>query len=371
MLIIFTPTRVIKNWALYPYSTGKNAIKYEFETDEKADQFIEKNYNEQQRDMFVPYPLPRASKNKPSMFIDKPNLQKTLEEASPEKIQAVEEKSRTEKLEIAVKLNSIDLIKEKEIWLDTIDSANSQRTYRNGIDKFLKYCESHDLKPMLFSPDDVRVFVNWLKTNGTTTPTVRSVISSCKKLFAILLETIPTYPNPFNQKGILPRKDKRVKELLVPDQNDFDRVLDYFQKEEKLIPYTAIKLIAKHGMRIGAFQKMKVREKKAITESKGGKHSFMFDDEDITLLKACPLNEYTAEQLGGIVNYHLEKAYEKGVTREKYSVHDLRHYFATDFYTKNKDTNPNSVILELSKKLGHKSIFTTEVYLESLKKESL
>jgi len=359
------------NEALYPYSTGKNAIKIEFETEEKADQYIAEHYTEQQRDFFIHYYYQRASKNKPSMFIDKPNLQKTLEDASPEKIQAVEEKSRAEKLEIAVKLNSIDLIKEKEIWLGTIDSVNSRRTYRNGIDKFQKYCESNYFKPMLLSPDDVRGFVNWLKTNGATTPTVRSVISSCKKLFYSLLENIPAHPNPFNQRGILPRKDKRVKPLLVPDQNDLVRVLDYFQKEEKLIPYTAIKLIGKYGMRIGAFQKMKVREKKAVTESKGGKHSFMFDDEDITLLKACSLNEYTAEQLGGIVNYHLEKAYKKGVTREKYSVHDFRHYFATDFYTKNKDTNPNSVILELSKKLGHKSIFTTEVYLESLKKESL
>jgi len=371
MLTIFTKTRRIKNWSLYPFSS----VKYWFSTEEEADKHIETHYDKQTRDMFIIKFLPGASKDKPSLFIDKPALQTTLETASPEEIQAVEEKNKAEELAIAVKRNDIDLIKEMEIWLGTIDSASSRRTYRNGIDKFLKYCESHNIEPVYFSVKDAVVFVKWLTANGATTPTIRSTISSCKKLFTRLWENheIPIPSNPFGPKSLLPRKNKRVKLLLVPDQTDLDRFLDYAYAERNLIPYTAIKLIAKHGMRIGAFEKMKARGKKAVTESKGGKHSFVFDDEDITLLKAYPLNELTAERLAGMVNYHLERAYEKGVTKEKYSVHDFRHYFAINFLKKNKDNlSLSSIICKLSKKLGHKSITTTtEVYLESLDKESL
>jgi integrase len=179
-------------------------------------------------------------------------------------------------------------------------------------------------------------------------------------------------PNSFRAKCLLPPK-KREKLLLVPDKMDLERFLDYIRAEGYMIVYTTIKLIAKHGMRIGAFEKMKVRGKKAVTESKGGKHSFEFDDEDIQLLKTCPLNGFAANLLASRVNYHLKQAHEKSVTNERYSAHDFRHYFAIDFYLKNKGIlDHDDIILELSKRLGHKHIYTTTaVYLESLRKESL
>jgi len=369
-MIFETETRIFET--LYQNSFGRQPPKRQV-PDKWMDQYYESLVPEEQAKLSI-RDKKGASKDKPtSMFIDieKSDLQKIHEAASPEKIQAAEERNEAEKLVIGLKLKDIDLIKEMESWLGTIVSASSRRTYRNGIDKFLKYCELYNLIPMLSSPDIARKFVIWLIDNGASTPTVRSTISSCKKLFTCLLENMPTHPNPFSQRSLFPRNNKRVKPLLVPDQTDLDRLLDYLYKKN-LIAYIVIKLIAKYGMRIGAFEKMKIRGKKAVTISKGGKLSIEFDDEDIMLLKAYPLNELKAERLAGIVNYHLKRAYEKGVVREIYSVHDFRHYFAIDFYMKNKDTlSPNNIIYELSKKLGHKWLHTTEIYLESLKNESL
>jgi integrase len=369
MIKITTETRVLENWSMYPYSNTRY-----YQSDKVTDEFLGKLAPEE-RDGFT---VKLIAEPTTSMFVaEKPASQTILETASPEEIQAVEENNKSEQLAIAVKRKGIDLPKEMESWLGTIASASSRRTYHSSIkNHFLKYCEQNGINPVMFSPEDARKFVKWLYANGASTPTIRSTISSCKKLFTSLWENheIPAQTNPFGSKSLLPRKGKRVKLLLVPDQTDSDRFLDYAYAKGNLIVYTAIKLIVKHGMRIGAFRKMKVKGKKAVTESKGGTHSFIFDDEDIALLKDHPLNEFTAAQLGGRVNYHLEQAYESGVTKERFSAHDFRHFFAIKFYTekeKEGSLNHNGIVHELSKKMGHKNISPTPGYLDSLKKESL
>jgi integrase len=365
MVKITTPTRVLLNNYLH-----QSRYAYPL-SDKEADEYLA-NLKPEDRDGFT---IKLIAKLTASMFVDKPALQTTLETASPEEIQAIEENNKSEELANAVKRRSIDLIKEMESWLGTIASASSRRTYHSSIrTHFLQYCEKHGINPVMFSLKDARVFVSWLNANGASTPTIRSTISACKKLFTSLWENheIPVQTNPFGPKSLSPRKGKRVKPLLVPNQTDLDKVLDYARAGGNMTAYTAIKLIAKHGMRIGAFEEMKVREKKAVTESKGGKHSFNFDDEDMTLLKDHPLNEFTAALLGSRVNYLLKEAYESDVTKGRFSAHDFRHFFAIKFYTEKEDSlSCGRIIRELSKKLGHKNVSTTEVYLESLKKESL
>jgi len=131
------------------------------------------------------------------------------------------------------------------------------------------------------------------------------------------------------------------------------------------VVFTALKLMSKYGMRIGAFEKMKMRGKKAVTKSKGGNHSFEFDDEDLLLWEANPLNKYTAKQLGDKVNYLLIKAWQEGIVEKRYSAHKIRHFVAKETYLK------TGKILDVKKKLGHRHIGTTETYLETLDKEGL
>jgi len=367
-MIYETETRIFEN--LYLYSGKQKRNPY---PDKWMDQFYESLTPEEQAKFSIRYKK-GVSKDKPtaSMFIEKPKLQTTLETASPEEIQVVKEKNKEEELAIAMKRNSIDLIKEMEIWLGTINSTNSRRTYLSRITvHFLKYCKEYDFIPVMFLPNDARMFVNWLIANEKSNSLVRSIISACKKLFTYLWENheIPIHTNPFGLKSLLPPK-KRVKDLIIPDKEDIDRILDDTQKYP--IIHTAIKLMVNHGMRIGAFQKMKISGNKAVTESKGKKQNFMFNDEEITLLKVLPPNELKTEQLGNRIFYYLKQACEKGVTKAKYSAHDFRHYFATDFYEKNKDTlDDKYIIRKLSKKLGHSDTPQTKVYLESLNTESL
>jgi len=364
MLRIETETRIIENVPFSPCTYLRRWFSDEF-----ADEFMAKCCPEI-RDKFVIRPKGRILKA--GRHAEKPALQAIIETATPEEIQAAEENDRHEQLEIAVKRKGIDLTKEMESWLGTVTSASSQRTYRSGItNHFLTYCKEHGIDPMMVSPKEVKVFVHYLIDSGESNPLIRSVISSCKKLFVHLWENheIPSQTNPFILKSLWPAK-KRVKDLIVPNRTDVDSIMGYARKNPTV--HNAIKLIVKHGMRIGAFEKMKVRGKKAVTESKGKKHTFEFDDEDLALLKTTPLNKYDSKRLGGRVNSLLNRAYQNGIVNDKYSAHDFRHYFAVEYYKKHEAGLDHSLLVrKLSKKLGHNNVLTTENYLESLNKESL
>ena len=362
MYKIVTQTRIIENESMCPC-----VPIYRKFSEKMADNLLE-SYNKEIRDNFIIKYKHGVPNNEPaaSMFVDKTDLQTIYETSSFEERQTVEEKLISEKKIIAVKRSRIDFIKEMEIWLKTIESKDTQRNYRSRITiHFMKFCKEYSLDPVMFTPEKAREFSCWLNNNKVSNPTKRSIIIACKQLYKTLWENheIPIETNPFASKSLISRKIKREKPLYIPNQTDVDKFLDYIYERNKIV-YTAIKLIVKYGMRIGAFEEMKIRRYKAVTVSKSSNHSFIFDNEDITLLTAHPLNGLTAERLGNMVNYHLEQAYNNGITKERYSVHDFRHFFAVEFYKKTND------LIELSKRLGHKHFHTTEVYLESLKKES-
>ena len=110
---------------------------------------------------------------------------------------------------------------------------------------------------------------------------------------------------------------------------------------------------------------MKIAKKKAVTKSKGKKFCLEFDDDDLQLWEANPLNEYTAKRLGDLVNWHLKQAYLKRVVEYRYSAHKFRHFVAI------KTLKETGEVFEVVKKLKHKHVATTENYLEGLQNESL
>ena len=362
MYKITTPTRIAENVSLWPSTsvTGNYC-------DEALDGLL-KGFSPEVRDRFVIKPRKGVSKAKPivSISVEKPLLEKTLEKASPEEVQKAEENNKAEELLVAVKRKSIDLFGEMEAWFGTLKSPKTQETYRSRINThFLPYCTKEKIDPRMMGIKEARVFVVNMKATHSN-PVVRSTISAVKGLFTALFENhgIPPHTNPFNPKSFFPAKI-RVKRLIVPNEAETDAILAFAEKEDPTV-FAALTLIYRHGCRRGAFHGMKEKGGKVVTKSKGKSHSFYFDESEVELLKAHSLEQYTPEQLGNKINYLLKKAYEKGAVLEVYSAHDFRHAFAMNFYNKTRD------IAELSGKLGHSQISTTETYLESrLKKESL
>jgi site-specific recombinase XerD len=78
-----------------------------------------------------------------------------------------------------------------------------------------------------------------------------------------------------------------------------------------------------------------------------------------------PLSGYKAAQLSYNVGYWLKQAFLSGYVSVKYTAHSCRHHFAVRFYNETKD------VFELSRRLNHANIATTNCYLASLRKEGV
>jgi len=356
MFKIITPTRELVNFGLY--GIGKTV---QYRTDVDADNLLESPWFKAYGKFTVTNLFREPDASVPPM---KPDIQVLYEGLSEEEKTAFKRFRNMLDGAEAMRLSGIDFTREIGGWLGNITVTATAKVYRNGITKFLRWCEAGKVVPVMISATEAREFCNWLKATGASNPSIRVTIIACKKLFdSVIISHSLRRPNPFTVKGILPPK-KRVNELFVPDQAEIEKLLTFIAKNLEV--YTAVKLIIKFGMRIGAFEKMKVAGHKAITVTKGKKKAYSFDDEAVNLWRACPLNRLTAKELGERVNYALKKAFQEGLVRHRYTAHKLRHYFAQktleesggDFY-------------KVSKGLGHSNLSATGAYLETLDKESL
>jgi site-specific recombinase XerD len=354
MLRIITPTRELDNWNIYGTRMTKRR-----HTDTDADKLVASlsaRYGDFTEKKLIGEPYG-------CVVAEKPKLQKILENSSEDEKNVYEKYNDVLDGAEAVKLSKIDLNRELEIWLGNLTSENTVKIYRRRATKFLKWCDAGGIIPFMIEGKQAREFQNWLKATGASNSVIRSTISACRSLFDRVLESHNlARRNVFKIKDLLP-PNKREHALFVPNQAEIDRILGFTKKNPEV--YTAIKLMRKHGLRIGAFEKMRVAGNKAVTITKGKEMSYIFDDEDVSLWRTCPLNGFTAKKLGERVNYAFKKAFHKGVVRHRYSAHKLRHFFALDKKKSGSD------IYEISKALGHRHLSTTAIYLDALDKESL
>lgn len=73
-----------------------------------------------------------------------------------------------------------------------------------------------------------------------------------------------------------------------------------------------------------------------------------------------PYKNKSSEVIRNIFYRSSKRLYEKGKIKAKYSIHDVRHYFAVRLYKKTKD-------IELIRRaLNHSNIAITGLYLRSL-----
>ena len=73
-----------------------------------------------------------------------------------------------------------------------------------------------------------------------------------------------------------------------------------------------------------------------------------------------PFEDMKAENICNTFRYYTAKLYKEGRIKAIYSIHDLRHFFATEYYKRAKDIKGLQVML------NHSSVTSTEKYLSSL-----
>lgn len=124
--------------------------------------------------------------------------------------------------------------------------------------------------------------------------------------------------------------------------------------------------MSKAGLRVGALPGLSVTGSRYTTTSKG-KELAGFAPEEVRkaierarLPLRSPFVALTAAQIADRFRYLSGLLFRAGRLRDRYSVHDLRHYFAVRLY---EDTHD---IYRVSKGLGHATVAVTEHYLRGL-----
>ena len=269
-------------------------------------------------------------------------------------------KKLTDDMESLVKASSIDLDLSRTQFLALYDSQYTKKSYTDSLNRFESFCKkkNKDYLSMTVSLAD-----EWILTErqeNRSSASIRKDVSAVSSFYSCL-ERQHNIKNIFRGTKARPKNSPK-KELQIPDENDFEIILKNVPGELSII----IQLMAKLGLRAGAFENLSLFGNVLTTNSKGKEIKMNVSDEIIEffdvnkIAKKCPFAKWKAHRIENLIRYYTEKLYKQGKIKAVYSAHDFRHYFATREYSVNKD------IYRISKLLNHSSIQTTQIYLRSL-----
>ena len=128
----------------------------------------------------------------------------------------------------------------------------------------------------------------------------------------------------------------------------------------------AVYVMAFRGLRVGGLPGLTLHGKKFSTITKGSEHHGTMSEQCLSEIRKAhlpgktPFADYSASIISDSFYRLVKKLHAQGTLSTRYSVHDLRHYYAVTYYLEHKD------IYTLKKLLHHSSILTTERYLKSL-----
>ncbi|MBO4675291.1 MAG: phage integrase N-terminal SAM-like domain-containing protein [Elusimicrobiaceae bacterium] len=269
----------------------------------------------------------------------------------------------------AVNLAGIDYEAEKARFLETNSKTASKQTaraYKNALKKLEAYAEARNISPLELTPATADDFINDLKKQDFSPATIRQAIATASSFFTYLERRVNNngiiISNPFRGTKARPAK-KLVRACQYPTAIETNIIIDSLPAELSAIVY----IMAFRGLRAGAFPGLKIHGKTFETRSKGKDITGELSEACINKIKALgvntaePFTRWTAGAIQQEARYYITKLFKAGKISAIYSVHDFRHFYATQEYNKDKD------IYRVSKLLGHASIQVTENYLRGLK----
>lgn len=260
-------------------------------------------------------------------------------------------------------IKSINYEEEKEIFLKQCKSWQTRQKYGQAINILEKYCEEKELDILFFKAKEADDFIMNIKTSKLSNLSIRLIVSACSSFFTFLHRRHPIAIENFfiGTKMRPPARNK--KKIEVPSKNEIEKIIDNIS--DKAIK-SAVVFICECGVRVGALPNLEIRKKKYYSFSKGKEISGKVNDKTINYLKKNkldlkqPFKNKSSEVIRNIFYRSSKRLYKRGFIKAKYSIHDVRHYFAIKLYKKTKD-------IELVRQaLNHSNIAITGLYLRSL-----
>ena len=288
----------------------------------------------------------------------------SLAELSEEKLKQVAswylQRKLTDDMESLVKASSIDLDLSRTQFLALYDSQYTKKSYTDSLNRFESFCKKKNKDYLSMTPALADEWILTERQGNRASASIRKDVASVSSFYTFL-ERQYNIKNIFRGTKARP-KNKSKKELQIPDTTDFETIVNNVPGELSII----IQLMAKLGLRAGAFESLSLYGKTITTITKNKEFKWSVSDEIIkifdenNLSRKEPFSKWKAYKIENLLRYYTEKLYKQGKIKAVYSAHDFRHYFATREYSANKD------IYRISKLLNHSSIQTTQIYLRSL-----
>jgi site-specific recombinase XerD len=250
------------------------------------------------------------------------------------------------------------------------NSIRTQRLYEFAIRKFIDYLSNINNDLLHATTIDADNYVNYLNGEHLSANSIRSRIAGTRCLYTYLSRHYECIKNIF--VGVKLPKRINTKLTLIPSKREMKLITDYIAKRNVKLA-CIVELISLTGLRCGAFTNMTIyRSGKFITVTKGKQFINKFDKHCMTLIRNTfgaikhetkLFNEINTNNIKRLFIYYTQQMCNKQMIENAYSLHDLRHYYATNEYKQTHD------IVKLSQQLNHSGIGITGAYLTTLKRE--
>jgi site-specific recombinase XerD len=267
----------------------------------------------------------------------------------------------------------IDITHEIKRFIKQCSKSKSIRTrqiYEYSINTFIDYLSITNNDILHATTIDADNYINYLNGEHLSSNTIRSRIAGIRCLYTYLSRHYECIKNIF--VGVKLPKRINAKLTLIPSKREMKSIIDYIAKSNAKLS-CIVELISLTGLRCGAFANMTVyRNGTFSTITKGKQFVNKFDKHCMTLIRntfgtikheTCVFNEITTNNIKRLFMYYMKQMYDKQMIDDAYSLHDLRHYYATNEYKANHD------IVKLSQQLNHSDIGVTGRYLTTLRRE--
>lgn len=253
---------------------------------------------------------------------------------------------------------------EKAIELEGKAQGTLER-YTSNIKKLMEYYSGKKICSL--TENELREYAFYLHRKRYRTGTYNNHIASIRYVYKKVI-----FKNINMNK--IPYKRNQKKEVMIPTAEEIKKMVKNCEERKMQI---AILLSATSGLRLGEIVKIKASDINANRgqiriEGKGKRERWTIIDEKVIEMlrkywkeerEKIEGNEYIFAKRNYIghlrsdyISREMRKVIEKAKLRN-YTIHSLRHYFATSVYNQTKD------IEYVSKLLGHENIITTEKYI--------
>lgn len=288
-----------------------------------------------------------------------------LSDLSPRQLEAVAKAVVVDNLknDLArrVELARIEYPAERRIFLKTAGrtrSTHTRKAYTAALDRLEAWTSTRGLAVLEMKPRDADDWAYAMSAEGRAPASVRRDLAAASSFFTWIERRHDSIRNPFRGSRARPENRPR-KSVAVPPAEELAAILEALPPRIR----AAAVVMATRGLRVGALPGLSIRGGRFITRSKGKDLAGELPAGALRAIKGLgskPFADLSTDQISDSFRYATGKLFKAGALAARYSVHDLRHYFALNEYRAAPD------LYRLRNLLGHASVQVTEHYLRGL-----